>query len=110
MPRQAPPIPPADAAPRTPERSTAPAPDAAATAADTRAIGPDLDTTIAAWSLSSHIYSESAADRLVIIDGQAYREGDRMPNGVRVEAIGPDGLTVRSGAERRTVDIRTLWR
>ena len=44
--------------------------------------------------LEVHVYSESPERRFVMIGGRQYREGDRLPDGLRLEEITPEGVTL----------------
>jgi hypothetical protein len=55
---------------------------------------PDLMKQVLAIPISAHIYSSKPADRMVIIDGRAVREGDVLPLGVTIEQITPSGIAV----------------
>lgn len=95
---------PADAAPppqRTAAKSApphAPAPASVAAAppgAEARGdMPPELLRQVMAIPISAHIYSSKPAERMVIIDGRAVREGDSLPAGVLIEQITPTGISV----------------
>ena len=55
---------------------------------------PELLKQVLAIPISAHIYSGKPAERMIIIDGRAVREGDRLPSGVLVEQITPTGISV----------------
>ena len=107
-PPSAPSAPPADVAPPPkklaakpappPELMTAPAASGSApqAAADSRndEMPPALLQQVLAIPISAHIYSSKPAERMVIIDGRAVREGDALPSGALVEQITPDGISV----------------
>lgn len=44
--------------------------------------------------LEAHVYSESPERRFVMIGGRQYRERDRLPDGLRLEEITPEGVTI----------------
>lgn len=50
--------------------------------------------------LNLHVYTPAPADRSVLLDGQRAREGDYLPNGVKVERITPTAV-ILEGAGRR---------
>lgn len=55
---------------------------------------PALLQQVQAIPISAHIYSSKPAERMVIINGRAVREGDALPSGAIVEQITPDGIAV----------------
>ena len=55
---------------------------------------PALLQQVQAIPISAHIYSSKPAERMVIINGRAVREGDALPSGAIVEQITPDGISV----------------
>lgn len=55
---------------------------------------PELLKQVLAIPVSAHIYSSKPADRMIIIDGQAVREGDSLASGVTIEQITPSGIAV----------------
>ena len=65
-----------------------PAPDAGAQ------MPPELLKQVLAIPVSAHIYSSKPAERMIIIEGQAVREGDRLASGMTVEQITPSGIAV----------------
>ena len=82
------PVPPSPEAPA----ASGSAPQAAA---DSRhEMPPALLQQVLAIPISAHIYSSKPAERMVIIDGRAVREGDTLPSGALVEQITPDGISV----------------
>ena len=76
----------------------APAPASVAAAqpgSETRSeMPPELLRQVLAIPISAHIYSSKPAERMVIIDGRAVREGDSLPAGVLIEQITPTGISV----------------
>ncbi|WP_153111499.1 general secretion pathway protein GspB [Propionivibrio limicola] len=55
---------------------------------------PELAKQIQAMPISAHVYSNRPADRMVILDGRAMREGDTLPSGLVVEQITASGMTL----------------
>lgn len=49
---------------------------------------------ITAPTLEIHVYSENPERRFVMIRGRQYREGDRLPDELRLEEITPTGATL----------------
>jgi general secretion pathway protein B len=97
--------PPADVVPPPKKVAAKPAPpppeapaasgSAPPAAADSRnEMPPALLQQVLAIPISAHIYSSKPAERMVIIDGRAVREGDALPSGALVEQITPDGISV----------------
>lgn len=60
-----------------------------------------LETVVADWRVSAHIYGELKEDRALWINGRAYKEGDEI-DGLTLEAITVEGYRVRRGQERLT--------
>ena len=56
--------------------------------------------TVAHLKLTMLLYSESAAQRLALINGRQYFEGQKIADTVLVEAITPTGVVLRSEGER----------
>ncbi len=56
--------------------------------------------TVAHLKLTMLLYSESAAERLALINGRQYFEGQKIADTVLVEAITPTGVVLRSEGER----------
>jgi general secretion pathway protein B len=50
--------------------------------------------------LDMHVYAAKPQDRFVFINMQRLREGDSLPNGVRVEQITPDGVVLSHRGSR----------
>ena len=55
---------------------------------------PELLKQVLAIPISAHVYSGKPAERMIIVDGRAVREGDSLPSGVLVEQITPTGISV----------------
>lgn len=85
-----PPLPPPD----TPAARVANAPAAEPAADSRREMPPALLQQVLAIPISAHVYSGKPAERMIIIDGRAVREGDSLPSGVLVEQITPTGILV----------------
>jgi len=56
--------------------------------------------TVAHLKLTMLLYSESAAERLALINGRQYFEGQKIADTVLVEAITPTGVVLLSEGER----------
>ncbi len=54
--------------------------------------------------LEVHFYSGRPARRFVFLEQKKYREGDRLANGLVLEAITPDGAIFDSGGQRFRVE------
>jgi general secretion pathway protein B len=81
-----------------PRPASAPAQDATPAAARAIALAdlpPELRREMPAMSVGGSIYSDSAANRFVIINGQVVREGEAAAAGVTVERIGPKTAVLR---------------
>ncbi len=57
-------------------------------------------THIPALRLDLHVYSARPAERFVMINMKKLREGDALPEGVRVESITPDGAILSYSGSR----------
>ncbi len=55
---------------------------------------PELQKQVLAVPISAHVYSSKPAERMVIIEGRAVREGDVLASGMTVEQITPAGIAV----------------
>ncbi len=69
----------------------APAPAAAPVGAEMPA---DLMQQVRAVPIAIHIYSEKPADRMIIVNGRAVREGGSLSSGMTIERITPSGVVV----------------
>lgn len=78
--------------PEVPPAAGGPAPQAASEARGE--MPPALLQQVQAIPISAHIYSSKPAERMVIINGRAVREGDALPSGALIEQITPDGIAV----------------
>lgn len=90
---------------------TAHSPPAPEAARETPAPKPDFDPGVPDWrelpagtrarlpdiTLSVHIYSDEAADRMVNINGQMLREGQQISAGLRLKRITPQGIILSLG-------------
>jgi len=54
--------------------------------------------------LDVHVYSEDPRKRFIMVDLQKFREGERLPSGLVVEEILPDGMVLSYQGERFRVD------
>ncbi len=88
---------PAPSAPPSPTSLPAPVPLAALTP-DQRRQWPPLN-------IGGSVYSDNAASRFVIANGQIVREGEAAAPGVTVERIGPRGAVLRWGQLRVEVPL-----
>jgi len=92
---------PAPAVPPVPTADSPASPlPAASVAATPRAVplaqlSADLRREMPAMTVGGSVYSESAASRFVIINGQVVREGEGAATGVTVERIGPKSAVLR---------------
>jgi general secretion pathway protein B len=50
--------------------------------------------------LNLHVYAPSPANRSVLLDGQRAREGEYLPNGVKVERITPQAVILEASGRR----------
>lgn len=64
---------------------TSPAADLKLMPDDFRASFPQIDVQV-------HVYNPDATKRWAMIDGNRYREGDTLPDGLRIEQIVPQGI------------------
>lgn len=51
-------------------------------------------------ALNLHVYALAPADRSVMLNGQRAREGDYLPNGVKVERITPQAVILEASGRR----------
>lgn len=51
-------------------------------------------------ALNLHVYALAPADRSVLLNGQRAREGDYLPNGVKVERITPQAVILEASGRR----------
>jgi len=56
---------------------------------------PQATAGLPALNLDLHIYSNDPAQRAAFINGTRYRAGDKLPQGVEVVAITPEGVVLR---------------
>jgi general secretion pathway protein B len=86
---------PTPAATPTPAPATAPVP-ATATApgkiSDWEDLPLDFRSGFTVPRMDVHVYDTDPQRRFVLVELQKYREGDRLPNGVVIEKILPDGI------------------
>jgi len=80
-------MPPAASAPEPPLRSLGEMPD-------------DVRRTVSALSFGGSVYSEVAAQRMVIYNGQVLREGDAVTDDVQLEQIRPRSAVMRARGQR----------
>jgi general secretion pathway protein B len=75
--------------PAPPPPAPAPAPTASAARLPTLAELPaDVRSQVPALAVGGSVYSPQAANRIVILNGQVFREGDKPIDGLTVEQIG----------------------
>ncbi len=55
---------------------------------------PELLRQVQAIPIAAHVYSSRPADRMVVIEGRAAREGDVTASGMAIEQITPTGIVV----------------
>ncbi|MFN8768159.1 MAG: general secretion pathway protein GspB [Lysobacteraceae bacterium] len=108
---------PAPPAIRVPETAAIPVPETAAipppsvatesppeAADDVASLPAALRAALPPLRLSMHVYDDDPERRFAIIDGQRVRDGDLLVPGLRVAAIGRDG--VRLDWQGRALDLR----
>jgi general secretion pathway protein B len=54
--------------------------------------------------LDVHVYSEDPQGRFILVNLKKYREGERLPNGLVLEEILPDGMVMSYQGERFRVE------
>jgi len=64
----------------------------------------DIRNNIDLPRLDVHVYSEDPRKRFIMVDLQKFREGERLPSGLVVEEILPDGVVLSYQGERFRVD------
>jgi len=64
---------------------------------------PSPRTDIAKLQVQVVLYADDAAERMVIIDGRRYAEGQRIDADTIVERITPDGAVVSRQGQRVTL-------
>jgi len=50
--------------------------------------------------LDVHVYSQEPQGRFILVNLKKYREGERLPNGLVLEEILPDGMAMSYQGER----------
>lgn len=63
-----------------------------APAADLKLMPDDFRASFPQITVQVHVYNADAAKRWAMIDGNRYREGDTLPDGLRIERIVPQGI------------------
>ena len=97
--------------PATPTGPSVPAPSAAPSQASLpapvplAALTPDQRRQWPPLNIGGSVYSDNAASRFVIANGQIVREGEAAAPGVTVERIGPRGAVLRWGQLRVEVPL-----
>jgi general secretion pathway protein B len=61
---------------------------------------PQATAGLPALNLDLHIYSNDPAESAAFINGNRYRAGDRLPQGVDVVAITRDGVVLRYNGQQ----------
>lgn len=64
------------------------------------ALPPQATAGLPTFNLDLHIYATDPAQRAVFINGQRYREGDELPQGVEIASITPEGAVLRHRGQR----------
>jgi general secretion pathway protein B len=83
--------------PQAPTSEVGPAPPGLPRIAD---LPPQIRQAFPEPRLEVHVYNDDPQRRFVLMDGQRYREGDRVGDGARVARILPDGVVLEaSGVE-----------
>ncbi len=60
----------------------------------------DAGVPLPELALNLHMYAPAPANRAVLLNGQRAREGDYLPNGVKVERITPQAVILEAGGRR----------
>jgi general secretion pathway protein B len=61
---------------------------------------PELRSQLPPLAISGSVWSENAASRFVIVNGQVVREGEAAAPGVTLERIGPKAALMRWREQR----------
>lgn len=56
-----------------------------------------LKQRLAALAVTIHVYAQSPVNRVLFLNDREYRQGDRMPDGVEVVEIVPEGAVLSLG-------------
>ncbi len=56
--------------------------------------------TLPALLLNLHVYDQAPGNRFVMLNSRRLREGDELPEGIRVERITPDGVVLVARGRR----------
>lgn len=75
-----------------------------ATEASPRKLTPELRANLPPLAVGGAMYSEVAASRMVVINGQLYREGDTVAPGVTLEQIQLKSAILRHQGQRYQLD------
>lgn len=59
-------------------------------------LGAQATAGLPTLSVDLHVYATDPAQRFVIVNGRRYQEGGRMPEGVAIERITPDGVVMNN--------------
>ena len=54
--------------------------------------------------LDVHVYSQESQGRFILVNLKKYREGERLPSGLLLEEILPDGMVMSYQGERFRVE------
>jgi general secretion pathway protein B len=97
-----PPAPDPSLVPEPPAAFPPPAPQPAAESGAPRidTLPPQATAGLPELNLDLHIYANEPAQRAAFINGRRYREGDKLPEGVLVDSITPEGVVLRYGGQR----------
>ena len=63
-------------------------------------LGPQATAGLPQLNVDLHVYATDPASRFVMINGRRYQEGARLPEGVLVEHITPDGVIMNNKGTR----------
>jgi general secretion pathway protein B len=83
------------------------APPAAASLADLPA---SVSNQVPALRYSSHVYSSTAPNRLITLNGHDYHEGDEVAPGIKLLQIQPNDSIFRVGSQSFSLPALTDWR
>jgi general secretion pathway protein B len=56
--------------------------------------------TLPALTLNMHVFEPNPDNRFVLVNGKRLREGDELPDGIRVERITPSGVVLNARGRR----------
>jgi general secretion pathway protein B len=67
------------------------------------ALPPDLRSALPSLAFGGSVYSSAPTQRLLIINGQVFHEGDALGSGASLDEIGPRGAVLRFKGQRYEV-------